>query len=349
MQPGRGGIGFRVSFALAALLLACAIAAGPARPSPGVAGPVWPAPPDPPRIRWIGSIASDRDAGVKRSWFDRIRTTMTGEAARRLQKPLALCPLPEGGFLVSDPGAAAVYETRPQSGQFRVFAAGGRLVSPVGIARTATGEVWVADADRGVLVRYGARGNWKGEGGAGLLVRPAGIACDATGERIYVADAHAHRISVFDARGRHVADLGRRGTGPGEFNFPTDVKVLPTGDLLVCDAMNCRIQRLRPDGTPLGAFGRAGDGRGDFGRPKGVAVDRDGHVYVVDTLYDVVQIFDAEGRLLLVIGGTGAGAGQFNLPAGIAIGADQRVYVADTANGRVQVFQYLDAAAGERR
>jgi DNA-binding beta-propeller fold protein YncE len=334
--------------AAAAALLACALASRPAGPAPGVEGPAWPAPPERPRIRWIESVASDRGAGARRSWLERIRVTVTGESPRRLEKPLAVCPLPEGGFLVSDPGVGAVYEAPARGGKLRVFASGGRLATPVGIARTKTGEIWVADADRGVIVRYGPRGEWRGEVGGGLLVRPTGIACDAAGERVYVADAHAHRISVFDAAGAHLADLGRRGTGPGEFNFPTDVKVTPAGEIVVCDALNCRIQRLRPDGTPLAAFGRAGDARGDFGRPKGVAVDRDGNVYVVDTLYDVMQIFDAGGRLLLVVGGAGAGAGRFNLPAGVAIGADQRVYVADTANGRVQVFQYL-AAAGEPR
>ncbi len=314
----------------------------------GAAAPVWPAPPDPPRLRWLASVASDRDAGMKRSWMDRVRTTITGGTTRRLGRPIGLCALPSGGFLVCDPGSATVYEADPFAGTFRVFVSGGRLASPVGVVKLPSGDV-VADADRAVLVRFDARGAWKGELGAGVLVRPTGLARDPASGRVYVADAHAHRIAVFEADGRHVADLGRRGDGAGEFNFPTDVEVLPGGDLVVCDAMNSRIQRIAPDGRPVARFGRAGDARGDFGRPKAIAVDADGHVYVVDTLHDVVQIFDASGQLLLVVGGAGAAAGQFNQPAGIAIGPDQKVYVSDTANGRVQVFQYLREDAGARR
>jgi sugar lactone lactonase YvrE len=307
---------------------------------------VWPAPPSPPRVRWLASVSSDRDAGASRSWFDRIRTAITGGSGLRMGRPIAVWAGPGGSYLVCDPSTHAVYEGRPDKGTLRLFSASDRLASPVGVTRLPSGEVWVSDADRGVIVRLDARGRWRGEFGGGVLVRPTGLAWDAARSRLYVADTHGHCIRVFDARGSHLADLGRRGNGPGEFDFPTDVKVTPEGDLVVCDALNGRIQRLGQDGRPLAMFGRLGDARGDFGRPKGVALDAEGHVYVMDTLYDVLQVFDAEGRLLLVVGGTGADAGRFNLPAGIAVDATDRIYVCDSANGRVQVFQCVGGATG---
>jgi DNA-binding beta-propeller fold protein YncE len=307
---------------------------------------VWPSPPSSPRLRWIGAISSERDAGARRSWLDRVRVLVTGESAPRLGRPLGLWAGADGSYLVCDPASRTVYEGRP--GRFRVLVSGGRLATPVGVARVGS-EVWVSDADRGVVARYDARGAWKAEFGGGRLIRPTGVAWDAARQRFYVADAQAHLVAVFDGRGAHVADLGRRGVAAGEFNFPTDVKVIPGGELLVCDALNCRVQRLTAEGRPLAAFGHAGDARGDLARPKAVAMDSEGHIYVVDSLHDVLQVFDGEGRLLLSVGGTGIAPGRFNLPAGIAIGADDRVYIADSANGRVQVFQYLATGTGGMR
>ena len=336
-----------------ALVLACAALAIPAGASTQRAhaptGPVWPAPPDPPRIRYVGSVATDRDPGAKRSWTDRVRGFVLGERASRLGRPVGIWAGSDGTVLVCDPATATVFEIRTRDGSMRPFVSGGRLATPVGVTRMPDHTTWICDADRGVILRYDERGVWKGEAGAGLLVRPTGIAYDPVRDRLYVADAQAHHIAVFDGQGRHLTDLGQRGTGDGEFNFPTDVKVTSSGDLMVCDALNCRVERISPDGAFRGRFGRSGDGRGDFARPKGVALDGDGHVYVVDALFDVMQIFDADGMLLLVVGCSGVGDGQFNLPSAVAIDAQDRIYVSDSANRRLQVFEYLRPPGGIKR
>jgi DNA-binding beta-propeller fold protein YncE len=302
--------------------------------------PVWPAAPDPARVRWLASMSSDREPGAKRALLSRLRDVVTGERGRVLLRPVGLCAGDDGSLLVSDPGSSTVYELRTGEKALRVFTSR-RLVTPTGLARLANGDVWVADADRGVLVRFDARGGYQSEAGAGTLARPTGLAYDRMRDRLYVADAQAHHVAVFDGAGKPLGVFGKRGTAPGEFNFPLDVKVAANGELLVCDAMNFRIQRLTSDGQPISAFGSAGDSHGSFARPKGVALDGEGHVYVVDALHDAVQIFDAQGRLLLVVGGRGAAAGRFNLPAAIAIDASDHIYVADAANHRVQVFEYL--------
>jgi len=338
-RPPRTGFLGAPLLALGGLVLAAATLGSAARPAIDL---VWPAPPSPPRVRWLASVSSGGDA-ASRSWIARIRTLITGGAGLQLTRPMAVWAGADGSFLVCDPGTGAVYEGRGSGGGLRVFSASERLATPVGVVRMPSGEVWVSDADRAVVVRLDARGRWRGEFGGGQLVRPTGLAWDAARGRLYVADTHAHCIRVFDGQGRHLADLGRRGEAPGEFDFPTDVKVAPSGDLVVCDALNGRIQRLAPDGRPLAMFGRTGDAPGDFGRPKSVALDAGGHVYVMDTLYDVMQVFDPAGRLLLVLGGTGAGAGRFNLPAGIAIDTADRIYVCDAANHRVQILQYVGA------
>ena len=143
-----------------------------------------------------------------------------------------------------------------------------------------------------------------------------------------------------DMQGSVLKTIGKNGTGDGEFNFPTELR-LQGEDLLVVDAMNFRVQVLDRSGTFKYAIGHLGDSRGDFFRPKGVALDSEGHVYVVEGLGADVQVFDNQGRLLYYFGQPGAGPGQFQLPAGLFIDHNDRIFVADSYNRRIQVFRYF--------
>lgn len=73
-----------------------------------------------------------------------------------------------------------------------------------------------------------------------------GLAIDEAGH-LYVADAQARLITVFDPRGALLATFGRRGNGPGEFQHPTSLGIAADGDLWVSDME--RVQRFRPTRT----------------------------------------------------------------------------------------------------
>lgn len=64
-----------------------------------------------------------------------------------------------------------------------------------------------------------------------------GIAMDANGT-VYVSDREEHKLWVFDARGRSVRGIGRRGQGPGEFQAPTGIAIGPDNKLYVRDQNN---------------------------------------------------------------------------------------------------------------
>jgi len=65
-----------------------------------------------------------------------------------------------------------------------------------------------------------------------LLGEVSGIAIDDS-SRVYISDFQEPRVVVFSSRGRHLATIGRKGEGPGEFTAPTGPVIGPDGALYV--------------------------------------------------------------------------------------------------------------------
>jgi hypothetical protein len=169
--------------------------------------------------------------------------------------------------------------------------------------------------------------------------RPTGLACSGSNGDIWVVETNAHRIAVLGADGTLKKRFGRRGTGPGEFNYPTSIWIDRSGKVFIVDAMNFRVQIFDGEGNFIAMFGKIGDVTGSFARPKGIATDSYGHVYVADALFNAVQIFDQSGRFLYTFGTQGHGSGEFWMPSGLFIDDQDNIYVADSYNARVQVFK----------
>lgn len=331
-------------------LAGCAAAPAPREPA---AVPVWPPPPDVPRFRHEATL---RNAG----------SSADASAAARLREQLGGEP-PPASF--GKPGAVAAARGRVYVGDTegrrvfvfdlarrRSFAFGlrreGELRKPAGMAVDAQGLVYVVDATARRLVIYDAIGLFqRAIDGAGLWVRPTGVAVSADGTRVHVVDtggveSDAHRVHAYDAQGRLVRSLGRRGEAPGEFNLPVDAAIAPDGTLWVLDAGNFRLQAFDGEGRFLRAFGAAGNGLGQFGRPRGLAIDADGLLYVSDASFANVQVFQGDGQLLLALGGRGSadGPGRFALPAGVACDETGRLYVADQFFHKIEVIRKLAPA-----
>ena len=141
--------------------------------------------------------------------------------------------------------------------------------------------------------------------------------------RCFVSDAANHAVVVLDrASGAELLRFGEKGSGEGDFFYPTSLALGPEGDLYVSDSFNFRVQRLEPDGSFVRSVGSVGRKLGQFARPKGVAVDREGRIFALDGAFDNCQIFDPEGKLLLFFGGAGGSPGSMNLPAVVKVEYD---------------------------
>ncbi|UCE60953.1 MAG: hypothetical protein JSU63_04215 [Phycisphaerales bacterium] len=270
---------------------------------------------------------------------------MGRRAPDKLYGPRAVFCADDGHSVwVADPGGRRVHvfdlEERTYTKITQVR--GLPLRSPVDVAAGPEGTVMVCDSES-VAIHLFSGDRDDDVNSLRLpeeIQRPVALHYAEQLEEIFVVDAAAHDIKVLDTTGRLLRMIGRRGSGPGEFNFPCDI-VEYDGRLWVVDAGNHRIQALTPLGKPLSEFGREGDAPGNLALPKGIAFDSEGHAYVVDARFENVQVFDRSGRLLLFFGDEGTGDGEFWLPSGISIDSRDRIWVCDTYNGRLQVFDYL--------
>lgn len=303
-----------------------------------------------PRVEYLRVVPSVREFTKPRSLFSKMVTWIAGpdEGKPELLRPYATAQDSMGRLLVTDPGEHGVhiYDFEKRKYQFLKGPRGRQMDSPIDVACDSNDDIYVSDSARRQIYVFDAKGRFlrtiEGGGADGRLLRPTGMVLDRKARRIYVTDTQRHQLMVFGMDGSLIQTIGRRGRGPGEFNFPTAV-TLSAGRVYVVDAMNFRIQAFTPEGEFVSAFGQLGTQSGTLNRPKGIAADTDGNLYVVDALFETVQVFNPDGQLLYYFGSTGSEPGQFQLPSGISIDERDRIYVADSLNRRIQVFRYRRA------
>jgi len=80
-----------------------------------------------------------------------------------------------------------------------------------------------------------------------LIYLPSEITRDEQGY-YYVIDSGDRRIAVFDNKGHYSHSIGRRGNGPGEFNY-LQLQSVRGGVISMFDRVLRRITRFRTDGT----------------------------------------------------------------------------------------------------
>ncbi len=171
------------------------------------------------------------------------------------------------------------------------------------------------------------------------------------------------------------ATRGYEGKGEGEFIGPEDLLLAPSGEIVVSDSKNNRIQIFKQNGQferiiPIGeipasstvtpavkkaappSVGRAqmggppSVGRAQMGgpvsqmdKPVGLAFDKKGRLHVSCSGNHRILIFNFKtGELQGTIGKEGKQQGELNAPMDIDIKSDDTLAVADSGNKRVQIF-----------
>ena len=338
-----------VACALGVLLAGCAKPAGVLFEASD-ALIVWPPPPDEPRVRYVGQLRTADALHASRSALQQLGRALFGPSTPEgmLVGPIGVSTDNGERAFVADRAAGAVHvynlkrrthdRWAPPIADFPRF-------EPVALTYDPGGRLFVADPAGGVVHVFDAGGQHLGTLGDGVLERPVGLAFRASDQQLYVSDTGAHRVAVLSMQDTLLTTIGRRGSGPGEFNFPTFLTLDRDGRLYVSDSLNSRVQVFSPEGDFERSVGSRGDMPGYFAQPKGVAVDDRGHLFVVDANFEAVQIFDERGAVLMSFGQEGHGPGEFWLPVDLQIDESGRIWVADSYNRRVQVFELIPPTA----
>lgn len=338
------------------MLAAC----GPLTPPPVAQRYLWPPVANAAKIEYVGFYLGDEDLRRgSESWFEKY---ILGQKLSHtvFKKPFAV-DARFGKVLVTDTvarqvvlfdlGRKTIKPVDVTSNDY--YKSSAKLGTSTGIAFAGPTEFWLAIAQSRDVVRCNLDGEVLGKVSGEGMIRPTAIAIDHARRRAVVVDTPMHRLAVFTLDGTFLHNLGERGLGPGQFNYPLDADFDADGDLYVLDALNARVQRFHWDGTGYRyvlQFGEHGTATGSFQMPKALAVTPSGHVYITDSLADKVTVFDRDGTFLLAFGGrfvTSGGKvapGGLNMPAGIAADENDGIWIADTLNGMVHRFQYLNEA-----
>jgi sugar lactone lactonase YvrE len=167
---------------------------------------------------------------------------------------------------------------------------------------------------------------------------------------LWTSDSTAHVIQKFNAEGRVLLTLGRRGvagdnTSRDAFNQPNHVAIAPNGDIYVSDGyQNARVVQFTPSGQFVRIIGGVkGNQPGQLQVPHGVALDSRGRILVNDSDNQRVSVFDKDGKFVETW--------PFPSRGGIVVTADDTVYVSDVNAGIVNVLKEgkkIDSVSADR-
>ena len=102
----------------------------------------------------------------------------------------------------------------------------------------------------------------------------------------------AHAVGGAGGQYKFLSKWGLLGTGNGQFQNVGHIAVdSKTGNILVGDQGNERIQKFDSNGKFITKWGSLGSGNGQFNDAKGIAVDSAGRVYVTDKGNNNIQVF----------------------------------------------------------
>jgi DNA-binding beta-propeller fold protein YncE len=121
---------------------------------------------------------------------------------------------------------------------------------------------------------------------------------------LWAANIKTHTIRKYRPDGKLLLTLGepgRAGADASHFDRPTDMVILPGGDIFVSDGYgNRRIVHFDATGKYVNEWGEAGTEPGQFALPHSIVADSRGRLYVADRENARIQVFDTEGKLLAV-------------------------------------------------
>ncbi len=170
----------------------------------------------------------------------------------------------------------------------------------------------------------------------GKRISPCGLDVDSPG-RVAITDVENHQILVFDSYLSLEVAFGNYGSYPGQLDTPEGVSFTESGNLIVADSGNKRIQFFGIGGDFLREVPAEGD-YNPFEWPRRAVVDKTGRIFIADPQAGRLFIFDNTGRNHLSL--YPHDAVDFR-PTDVEITRTGMVYVTDAASGSLFIFKVM--------
>lgn len=139
------------------------------------------------------------------------------------------------------------------------------------------------------LLAFGTYGLSEGE-----LLQP--ISITVTQGHVYVLDAEAFQVVVYDTQGQFIRRFGGRGSGLGRFEKPRSIAAAPDGHVYVLDSGTNEVQRFTLKGEYISRYAFRLDRNSDALRTlEGLGVDRFGAIYIVDGIARKLRKIEPDG------------------------------------------------------
>jgi len=239
-------------------------------------------------------VAADRGSIHIFDFTRRRHSRIESGPGERLQSPAGLAVDRYDRLYITDAQLGAILVYRP-NGKFRRYIGnrkGERLFErPAGIAvDQASGNIYVADPPRNIVVKLDADGNilakiGTGASGSGAEEFAAPTDVVVRGEELFVLDAQNHRIQVLDLEGHFRASIRPESMGSsGAFSVDSRGRIYLDGPLDT-------VQVFQRDGRLLYRFGYTGSGSRARSVLSCIWIDSSDRIYVADAGNNRVQSF----------------------------------------------------------
>ena len=248
-----------------------------------------------------------------------------------------------------------VTSTLPQGSSLTV-----QFTSPSGASSASTSVAIYLTSDPSLQENVVVLGNGQVSYTSGAL--SGSFASSSPSQNIWIADTDENNVEEFNASGTFLGQLGCTPAGicsststNGGFHNPYDLAFDSSGNILVLDGVNDRVEKFNASGTYISQIGICGSGactgtstNGGFKIGydlAGIAIDASGNIWVSDPLNSRVEKLSSSGAYISQLGNCSSGACSYSTststlvaPAGIAIDSSGNVWVADSGNNRVIEF-----------
>ncbi|MGB0582557.1 MAG: peptidyl-alpha-hydroxyglycine alpha-amidating lyase family protein [Limisphaerales bacterium] len=162
-------------------------------------------------------------------------------------------------------------------------------------------QIWMFKKGPDPVQVYRTDGTFVRSWGKGLFKSPHQLRIGPDGA-IWVADFDQHVIQRFTPEGKllqTVGTLNESGEDETHFNRPTDMAIMPNGEIFVTDGYgNRRVVHLDKNGKFIKAWGEYGSGPGEFILPHAIVYDSKGRLYVADRNSGRIQVFKQDGSFV---------------------------------------------------